>query len=79
MQSDIFKEQLKSINNRFRIQNQKILLLINNASLHFNPDKNEQDTLALSHIKVKFFLPNTTVHLQSIDMEIINSFKAIYK
>ncbi len=79
MQSDIFKEYLKSINNRFRIQNRKILLLIDNVSSHFNPNKNEQDNLTLSYIKVKFLLPNITVHLQFINMEIINSFKAIYK
>ena len=79
MRSDIFEEWLKSINNRFRIQNRKILLLVDNASPHFNPDENEQDNLVLSHIKVKFLPPNTTAHLQPIDAGIINSFKAIYK
>ena len=41
MRSDIFEEWLKYINNKFRIQNQKILLLVDNTSPHFNPDKNE--------------------------------------
>ena len=79
MRSDIFEEWLKYINNKFRIQNQKILLLMDNTSSHFNPDENEQDNLTLSHIKVKFLSPNTTAHLQPIDAGIINSFKAIYK
>ncbi len=79
MRSDIFEEWLKSINNRFRVENWKILLFIDNASSHFNPDKNEQDNLSLLHIRIKFFSLNTTAHLQPIDMKIINSFKAIYK
>jgi len=79
MRSDIFEEWLKYINNEFRIQNQKILLLMDNTSSHFNPDENEQDNLTLSHIKVKFLPPNTTAHLQLMDAGIINSFKAIYK
>ncbi len=79
MRSNIFKEWLKSINNRFRVENQKILLLIDNASSHFNPDENEQDNLSLSYIRIKFLSLNITAHLQPMDMRIINSFKAIYK
>ena len=61
------------------------MLLIDNASSHFNPDKNNNQeieksgNLNLSHIKVHFFLSNIMVHLQPIDIEIIKSFKAIYK
>ena len=79
MRSDIFEEWLKSINNRFRVENWKILLFIDNASSHFNPDKNEQDNLSLLHIRIKFLLSNITAYLQSMNMKIINSFKAIYK
>ena len=63
MRSDIFEEWLKYINNRFRIENRKILLLIDNASSHFNPDENEQDDLSLSHIRIKFLSPNIMAHL----------------
>ena len=74
MRSDIFEEWLKYTNNIFRVQNRKILLLVDNASSHINPDE-----LNLSHMKVKFLPSNTTAHLQPMDVGIINSFKAIYK
>ena len=84
MRSDIFGEWLECINSRFRAQNRKVLLLIDNASSHFNPDEcNDQeasnDNLNLSHIRVHFLPPNTTAHLQPMDAGIIKSFKAIYK
>ncbi len=79
MWSDIFEKWLKSINNRFRVENRKILLFIDNVSSHFNPDENEQDNLSLSHIRIKFLLLNITAYLQLMDVKIINSFKAIYK
>ena len=82
MRSDIFGKWLEYINSGFRAQNRKILLLIDNASSHFNPDKYNQETsdnLNLSHIKVHFLPPNTTAHLQPMDAGIIKSFKAIYK
>jgi len=85
MRSDIFGKWLKYINIIFRTQNRKILLFIDNASSHFNPDKDnnqeikESGNLNLSHVRVYFLLPNTTAHLQPIDAGIIKSFKAIYK
>jgi len=85
MRSDIFGKWLKYINIIFRAQNRKILLLIDNASFHFNPDKDnnqeieESGNLNLSHVRVYFLLLNITAHLQSIDVGIIKSFKAIYK
>ena len=82
MRSDIFGEWLEYTNSGFRAQNRKVLLLIDNASSHFNPDKNnteQDDNLNLSHIRVHFLPPNTTAHLQPMDASIIKSFKAIYK
>jgi DDE superfamily endonuclease len=84
MRSDIFGEWLERINSRFQAQNRKVLLLIDNASSHFNPDeRNDQeatnDNLNLSHVRVHFLPPNTTAHLQPMDAGIIKSFKAIYK
>ncbi|CAG8854907.1 35700_t:CDS:2, partial [Gigaspora margarita] len=43
MRSDIFAEWLKDLDNQFRLQNQKILLLFNNATSHFNPKLNSSD------------------------------------
>jgi hypothetical protein len=85
MRSDIFGKWLEYINIIFRAQNRKILLLIDNASSHFNPDKDnnqeieESGNLNLSHVRVHFLPPNTTAHLQPMDAGIIKSFKAIYK
>ncbi|GET03376.1 tigger transposable element-derived protein 6-like [Rhizophagus clarus] len=86
MRNNIFGEWLEYMNNKFRVQNRKILLLIENASSHFNPDEhNNQVTehtnnnLNLSHVRVHFFPLNITAHLQLMDADIIKSFKAIYK
>ena len=85
MRSDIFGKWLEYINIIFRVQNRKILLLIDNALSHFNPDKDnnqeieESDNLNLSHIRIHFFSLNIMAHLQLMDIRIIKSFKAIYK
>ena len=80
MRSDIFGEWLEYINSGFRAQNRKVLLLIDNASSHFNSDARvTDDNLNLSHVRVHFLPPNTTAHLQPIDAGIIKNFKAIYK
>ena len=43
MRSDIFIEWLNNLDYYFRIIDQKILLLIDNAGSHFNPKRLEQD------------------------------------
>ena len=43
MRSDIFIEWLKYLDNYFRIKNKKVLLLIDNAELHFNSKRFEQN------------------------------------
>ena len=61
MRSDIFGKWLEYTNSKFQAQNRKILLLIDNASSHFNPDEHEtNENLNLSHVKVHFLPPNTT-------------------
>ena len=85
MRSDIFGKWLEYINIIFQAQNWKILLFIDNASSHFNSDKNnnqeieENGNLNLSHVRVHFLPLNIIVHLQPINIRIIKSFKAIYK
>src|SRR5260364_122397 len=39
----IFKEILQYIDNKFRVQDKKILLLVDNAPSHFDPHEDEQD------------------------------------
>jgi hypothetical protein len=43
MRSDIFIEWLRHLDYYFRIINRKVLLLIDNASFHFNPKKFKKD------------------------------------
>jgi hypothetical protein len=37
MNSSVFEEVLREMDSRFRLQNKKILLLVDNASSHFDP------------------------------------------
>ena len=71
MTRDIFVAWLKSLNNKFRRQNRKILLFVDNCSAH--PD------IQLSNIKLKFLPPNTTSKLQPCDVGIIQTLKANYR
>ena len=71
MTRDIFVAWLKSLNNKFRRQNRKILLFVDNCSAH--PD------IQLSNIKLKFLPPNTTSKLQPCDAGIIQTLKANYR
>jgi hypothetical protein len=48
MKSDIFVEWLHHLDNWFRIMDQKILLLIDNAGSHFNPKTFDKDNSDLS-------------------------------
>ncbi|CAG8749290.1 37413_t:CDS:2, partial [Gigaspora margarita] len=43
MRNDIFAEWLKDLDNQFRLQNQKILLLLDNTTSYFNPKLNSSD------------------------------------
>lgn len=86
MRSDIFEEWLRNLNGYFRIQDKKILLLIDNAAAHFDPNSEESTSQGqsnlrphLSHIEIAFLPPNTTAHLQPMDAGIIKSFKSKYK
>jgi hypothetical protein len=50
----------------------KILLLVNNFSGHASPP-------TLNNIRLEFFAPNMTSHIQPLDQGIIRAFKAIYR
>src|SRR6266498_2829042 len=60
----------RKVDTRMRRQDQNILLLVDNA-----PTYALYETTHLTNITIKHLLPNTTVHLQSCDQGIINSFK----
>ena len=71
MNSSIFGEWLKDINNKMKRQKRKILLFIDNATSHPH--------LEFSNIELKFFPANCTSQLQPMDQGIIQSMKLSYR
>lgn len=59
MKSDIFESWLKGLNDKFKRDNRKIIMFIDNATCHSN--------ILLSHIKCQFIPPNTTSIVQPFD------------
>ncbi|CAG8793570.1 3961_t:CDS:1, partial [Racocetra fulgida] len=48
MRTDIFCEWITTLDNKFRLENRHILLLVDGATSHYNPnDNNSQDMLEL--------------------------------
>ena len=70
MQVSIWNDYLIKLDARMRLQNRKILLLVDNAPVHITNEDN-----SLTNVALHFLPPNTTAHLQPCDIEIINSFK----
>ena len=73
MTSLIFTDWIKSFNRSMKLQNRKVLLLLDNAPSHIVPSTD------LSNVEVHFLPPNTTSHIQPMDAGIINAFKAHYR
>ena len=70
MQVSIWNDYLTKLDARMRLQNRKILLLVDNAPVHVI-----DENVSLTNVTVHFLSPNTTAHLQPCDAGIINSFK----
>ncbi len=70
MQTSIWNEYLKLLNQRMKGLNKHILLLVDNASVH-----NIENPSSLTNITFHYLPPNTIAHLQPADAGIINSFK----
>ena len=71
MTSSLFEEYLNDLNHKMKKSNRSILLLLDNATPHVD--------LPLSNVKLVFYPPNCTSHIQPLDQGIIRSFKAYYK
>lgn len=71
MTTEIFKEYLNSLNNKFQMQNRKILLFLDNCPAH--------PPINLSNVKLAFLPKNTTAVLQPMDAGIIACLKSRYK
>ena len=72
MTMDIFSDWLLKLNNKMKIFNRHILLLIDNAGGH---NITEETKKKLTHVNLEYFDPNVTSHIQPLDMGIIRSFK----
>ena len=71
MTRDIFEEWLKDLNSKMCFDKRKILLFIDNATVHSD--------IELSNVRILFFPPNATSHLQPLDQGIIKNFKMHYR
>jgi hypothetical protein len=71
MVSDIFCSWLRNINEKFKKESRKIILLLDNCGSHFN--------LSLSNVKLIFIPPTTSSPIQPLDAGIIKNFKDNYR
>lgn len=72
MTTELFNEWLISVNRDMKKAKRKILLFLDNCTVHNNPPP-------LDHVKLIFFPPNTTSKLQPLDQGIIQNFKILYR
>lgn len=72
MTSDIFTSWLRKWDSELKIENDKILLLVDNCPAHPHVEN-------LSCIKLVFLPPNTTAVLQPLDQGVIKSVKVQYR
>lgn len=73
MKHHIFQDWLEGFNLKCASNQRYILLLLDNFSGHLLPPT------PLSNIKVEFFEPNMTSHIQPLDAGIIRNFKSNYR
>lgn len=73
MTGEIFAAWLHSWNSELRIKKRTVLLLLDNFSGH------KIRSSSLSNIKIEFFAPNLTAHVQPCDAGIIRAFKAYFR
>ena len=72
MDSVLFEERLRDVNKKFQSEERKKALIIGNCLAHPIIDN-------LSHVKIFFVPPNTTLVCQSMDQGVIRCLKACYK
>ena len=84
MKEDIFEAWILQLNNQFKGQNRKVIVILDNASSHVvssaKVDKSRGfSTLELSNMSLVFLHPNVTSVVRPLDQGIIASFKIQYK
>ena len=71
MTTPIFTAWLTAFNEKMVKENRNVLLFLDNAPCHPN--------LSMSNVKLQFFPPNTTTHLQPLDQGVIQAFKLKFR
>ena len=84
MKGDIFEAWILQLNNQFKGQNRKVIMILDNASSHVVSSakvgkSHGFSTLELSNMTLVFLPPNVTSVVQPLDQGIIASFKIQYK
>ena len=84
MKGDVFEAWILKLNNQFKGQNQKVMMILDNASSHVVSSANVGKscgfpTMELSNMTLVFLPPNVTSIVQPLDQGIIASFKIQYK
>lgn len=72
MTTELFNEWLMTLDADMKKQKRKILLFLDNCTVHNNPPP-------LVNVKLHYFPPNTTSKLQPLDQGIIHNFKTFYR
>ncbi|KAL4082575.1 hypothetical protein QTP88_027605 [Uroleucon formosanum] len=72
MTTELWNEWLETLNNDMRKQGRKIILFVDNCTIHNNPP-------TLSNVRIEFLPTNTTSKLQPLDQGIIKNFKVLYR
>lgn len=72
MTGEIFERWLFKINKKFRNQNRRIVLFIDNCTAH-------NTIRVMENVKVVFFPPNMTSVVQPMDQGVIKNFKHFYR
>ncbi|KZT53130.1 DDE-domain-containing protein [Calocera cornea HHB12733] len=73
MKTDIFQQYLEKFDRKMRQENRHVLLLVDNFSGH------KYDETRITNVRVEFFEPNLTAHIQPLDQGIIHAFKLHYR
>ena len=71
MNSVLFTQWLNDFDKKMHLQNRQVLLFLDNATSHPH--------VKLTNVKLKFFPPNCTSHLQPLDQGIICNLKVHYR
>ena len=74
MNSELFQWWLTKIDEEFHLENRKVIMFVDNCPAHV-----KKLSVTLQSIKLIFFPPNMTSHVQPLDLGVIKMFKHYYR